>query len=391
MRRALFQQRLSEVEAHNSESQRQWTAGINHLSDWTESELKSLLGWDGSVRPEGGSRSARPHRAFLQKDDERDSSDLPDDKLWDTETTRHVRNQGSCGSCWAIAVSTVLEAHAEIYGHARTFSAQQIVECTPNPRSCGGTGGCGGATAELAMDWIMKNGVAEESDVPYLGRDGTCGAAGDSAPNSNDAGLQMVQLRGPEDDMEKIFSEPTATVAAAAAPVASAISPEASPITSAVSVHGTSVTSDTAATPSASPVVSGLTGWETLPKNTYEPLLRALAERGPVAVSVGADSWFNYHSGIFNGCGRDSVIDHAVTAIGYGQEAGTKYWVIQNSWGAGWGEAGKIRLERHSEGGYCGMDNDPQKGLACKGENDPVPVCGMCGILFDSVVPHFQH
>jgi hypothetical protein len=229
------------------------------------------------------------------------------------------------------------------------------------------------------MDWIMKNGVAEESDVPYLGRDGTCGGASDSAPSSDDAGLQMLQLRGPADDMEKIFSEPTATVAAAAAPVASA-----------VSVHETSSVSDTAAMPSASPAVSGLTGWETLPKNTYEPLLRALAERGPVAVSVGADLWFNYHSGIFNGCGRDSVIDHAVTAIGYGQEAGTKYWVIQNSWGAGWGEAGKIRLERHSEGGYCGMDNDPQKGLACKGENDPVPVCGMCGILFDSVVPHFQ-
>merc|ERR1719221_2533482 len=66
----------------------------------------------------------------------------------------------------------------------------------------------------------------------------------------------------------------------------------------------------------------GMTGWETLPKNKYEPLARALAERGSVAVSVAADAWFNYDNGIFNGCGKDAVIDHAVTAIGYGSEDG---------------------------------------------------------------------
>jgi len=335
MRRALFQKRLSAVESHNAQKKRLWTAGINDLSDWTESELLALRGWDGSVRPSGGGRSVRPHRAFLQQNDEDDTETLPAEKMWsDLSSSRHIRNQGSCGSCWAIAVATVLEAHAEIYGHPRTFSAQQIVECTPNPRNCGGNGGCGGATAELAMDWIQKNGVAEEADVPYTGQDGTCGATGNSNPD-----LAMAQMLD--------------------APASGAAS-------------------------------FGMTGWETLPKNTYEPLLRALAERGPVAVSVAADAWFNYESGIFNGCGKDAVVDHAVTAIGYGEEAGTKYWTIQNSWGSGWGEAGHIRLERHPDGEYCGMDNDPQKGLACQGENDPVPVCGMCGVLFDSVVPHFQ-
>jgi cathepsin L len=134
----------------------------------------------------------------------------------------------------------------------------------------------------------------------------------------------------------------------------------------------------------------GMTGWSTLPKNEYEPLARALAESGPVAVSVAADTWFSYESGIFNGCGKDAVIDHAVTALGYGEEAGNKFWVIQNSWGEDWGEDGRIRLERHDKGDYCGMNNDPQKGVACQGETKPVPVCGMCGVLFDSVIPHFK-
>lgn len=97
-----------------------------------------------------------------------------------------------------------------------------------------------------------------------------------------------------------------------------------------------------------------------------------------------------YESGIFDGCGKDAIIDHAVTAMGYGEENGNKFWLIQNSWGDDWGEAGHIRLHRHDADEYCGMNTKPELGVACKGDTDPVPVCGMCGVLFDSVVPHFQ-
>jgi len=334
-RQALYQQRKVDSELHNSAPDRLWTAGVNKLWDWTEAELKTLRGWDGSMMPDGGSaRSVRPHGAFLQQ-----QSELPTEKMWTSlETGQHIRNQGDCGSCWAIAVSTVLMGHAEIYtGKARTFSAEQLVECTPNPRHCGGDGGCKGATAELAMDWVMKNGLAEASEVPYTASDGACTAGGSSTQTMALALLDETAAAG------------TGTGGLA----------------------------------------FGMTGWETLPKNEYEPLQRALAEMGPVAVSVAADAWFNYESGIFNGCGKDAVVDHAVTAMGYGEEAGRKYWTIQNSWGQEWGENGHIRLERHDQGDYCGMNNDPQKGIACQGETAAVPVCGMCGVLFDSVVPHF--
>merc|ERR1719335_1946694 len=120
------------------------------------------------MRPNGGgSRTVRKHATFLQ------GSDLPKEKIWSgLNMARHVRNQGDCGSCWAIAAATVLEGHAEIYtGKPRTFSAQQIVACTPNPRHCGGDGGCKGATAELAMEWVLKHGCPEESDSSS---DGAC-------------------------------------------------------------------------------------------------------------------------------------------------------------------------------------------------------------------------
>jgi cathepsin L len=332
-RKSLYQQRLEDAQVQNSSPEKTWTAGVNKLWDWTEAELQTLRGWDGSMMPEGSGHSIKKHSTFLQQAD-----DLPKEKMWNTlDTFAYVKNQGDCGSCWAIASSTVLEAHNEIYnGNHRIFSTQQIVECTPNPRHCGGDGGCKGATAELAMDWVLKNGVADASQIPYTAQDGTCTRGSATA----DMKAALMDISAP-----------------------------------AVGGGGAAI---------------GMTGWSTLPKNEYEPLARALAESGPVAVSVAADTWFSYESGIFNGCGKDAVIDHAVTAIGYGEEDGKKYWAIQNSWGKDWGEEGIIRLERHDKGDYCGMNNDPQKGVACQGETAPVPVCGMCGVLFDSVVPHFK-
>lgn len=329
-RRGIYMQRLAAADAQNRQPHRLWTAGVNKFWDWTESETQALRGWDGSAMPSGGDHLHRVARrsSFLQRE-----WSAPPEKDWSgLSMARHVRNQGDCGSCWAIAVATVLEGHAEIYtGTARTFSAQQIVACTPNPKHCGGDGGCKGATAELAMDWVLKHGCDDESQEPYTGADSKCPTAGGA--------------------MDSLLEAPATSGAAS----------------------------------------FGMIGWETLPKNENAPLLRALAEDGPVAVSVAADKWFNYEGGVFDGCDKDAVIDHAVTAIGYGEADGHKYWVIQNSWGEDWGEGGHIRLLRQAEGeDYCGMNKDPQQGVACKGETTPVPVCGMCGVLFDSVVPHFR-
>jgi len=359
----LFSLRATEVARMNSRPNRLWTATVNALSDRTETELQQLRGWRGGATPGGGAGAVQGFSAgstFLKQ--ARKARPLPREHTnWTRLNTMiHKIDQGGCGSCWAVTSITVLKAHSEIYmpERQRSFSAQELLSCMPNPQSCGGDGGCQGATVELAMNFAMKQGLADEEQAPYQGVTGRC----QRQAASSGAMLEGGKLLG-AGDVE------------GAANLQSLTTP---------GVHLAQATE-----PGQS---FGMRGWERLPENGYEALLRALVERGPVAVSVAASAWSSYGSGIFDGCDRDAVINHAVTLIGFGEDAALQkqYYLIQNSWGAGWGEGGNIRLlRRDSDGERCGVDRQPEVGTGCKGGPKEVRVCGMCGILYDSVVPYF--
>lgn len=132
-----------------------------------------------------------------------------------------------------------------------------------------------------------------------------------------------------------------------------------------------------------------VSGFYAVPSNKGPaPLMLALAEKGPAVVSVDGNPWFDYTSGVFDGCEKDAVLGHAVLLVGYGKDAGKPYWRIQNSWGADWGEQGYIRLHRHlEEESWCGTDKKPQEGSGCDGGPSEITVCGMCGILYEALVP----
>jgi cathepsin L len=65
----------------------------------------------------------------------------------------------------------------------------------------------------------------------------------------------------------------------------------------------------------------------------------ALCEYGPLAVAVLATPAFQaYTTGVFNEHDTTHGINHGVTLIGW--DDAQNAWLIKNSWGAGWGQAG---------------------------------------------------
>jgi KDEL-tailed cysteine endopeptidase len=90
----------------------------------------------------------------------------------------------------------------------------------------------------------------------------------------------------------------------------------------------------------------------------YEPHLQQAVSLTPVSVAIDAGSsiFQLYVGGIIDQsvCGTD--LNHGVLIVGYGEEKGTTYWLVKNSWGPSWGEKGYFRVERDVGGeGACGI------------------------------------
>jgi len=313
-RAAIFAENVARINAVNADKSSTWYAEVNEFADWTNDEFRAKRTGIQSAEGVKGLHAAQHTQV----------GDLPASVDWRTKdgVLTAVKDQGSCGSCWAFSATETFESALAIATGkpAPVLSEQQVVSCSPNPQQCGGTGGCQGSTQPLAFNYTETAGMTTEADYPYRGVTGTC-------------------------------------------------------------------------SPTKIKPVAKNTGYVVLEKNNYTALASAVANVGPVAISVAAGGfgWQLYGGGVFTGnCGY--VMDHGVQLVGYGSDKGTDYWIIRNSWGKSWGEKGFMRIQRFGEGKEpCGMDKKPGDGDACKGDKDPVQYCGKCAILSSSSYPTGVH
>jgi cathepsin C len=91
-------------------------------------------------------------------------------------------------------------------------------------------------------------------------------------------------------------------------------------------------------------------------------MMKELHDNGPIVIALNAPSdLFSYSGGVYSSRDDDrddwditktsrwEKTNHAVTAVGYGEEDGEKYWVIKNSWGDSWGEDGYFKMKRGTD------------------------------------------
>jgi len=109
----------------------------------------------------------------------------------------------------------------------------------------------------------------------------------------------------------------------------------------------------------ASKVVAKNRGYTRIPKENESALKSAIANVGPIAVAVGVNGNFmHYHGGVLDDPTCHVRLNHGVLAVGYGSDSasGKDYYIVKNSWGAGWGESGYIRLVQNKN--MCGISLD---------------------------------
>jgi len=109
---------------------------------------------------------------------------------------------------------------------------------------------------------------------------------------------------------------------------------------------------------SVNPVAS-IRGYQMVPQQNEEELLKAVTHQ-PVSVLLDASgqAFQFYKEGVFAGDQCGTQLNHAVTAIGYDEDADGKYWLIRNSWGQTWGEGGYMKILRDTGApqGLCGIN-----------------------------------
>lgn len=161
----VFKSNYDLITAHNAEGH-SWTMAVNEFADLTLDEFNAQkLGYK---KPSfKGIPQVTVNNAGLVN--------VPSAIDWrDEGAVTAIKNQGSCGSCWAFSSTGAIEGAVAVKtGLLTSLSEQQLVDC-----SKGGSyvsEGCNGGEMYDAFDYVVDNGgLCTEADYAYTGKDGTC-------------------------------------------------------------------------------------------------------------------------------------------------------------------------------------------------------------------------
>jgi len=157
---AIFKDNLRRIELFNKQDTA--TYGITAFSDLTHEEFTQMyLGYKPALRKAQAKTSlaAAPFAAPTAID-------------WTTQgAVTPVKNQGSCGSCWAFSTTGSIEGQfvLQLKNNLTSFSEQQLVDCDTVDDQ-----GCNGGLMDNAFTYLESAKLETESDYPYKGVDGTC-------------------------------------------------------------------------------------------------------------------------------------------------------------------------------------------------------------------------
>lgn len=222
---------------------------------------------------------------------------------------QHIPNY--CGSCWIHGTVSALNDRIKIMRGAQApdvmLSRQALVNCVEDDD--GGHPGCGGGMCDWIFNYMRQHPVPDETCNPYVAENQEC---------------------TPKNVCMNCFPEDAAFLPNSSVTGGSCFAVE--------NFVGYSV--------GDSGSVSGVADMQ-----------KEIFARGPITcgVQVPKEMLYNYaevvamHDGVWSSSDatNHSLIDHDVSVTGWGANSdGMPYWLVRNSWGTYWGDAGWFKIRR---------------------------------------------
>ncbi|KAK4274664.1 hypothetical protein QN277_017855 [Acacia crassicarpa] len=161
----IFKDNLRFIDEHNA-GNRTYKVGLNRFADLTNEEYRAkYLGT--KIDHKRRIAKTRNNRYASQIGDK-----LPEYVDWRKEgAVVQVKDQGSCGSCWAFSTVAAVEGiNKLVTGDLISLSEQELVDCDTKYNE-----GCNGGLMDYAFQFIINNGgIDTEEDYPYHAVDGQC-------------------------------------------------------------------------------------------------------------------------------------------------------------------------------------------------------------------------
>ena len=151
------------IAKHNADDSHSYKMGVNQFTALTDAEFEAIY-----LTPK---KTSREHYEDLAL------NVVVGDVDWVSQgKVSPIKNQGSCGSCWAFSAVAVLESSALFKSQVVDLSEQQLVDCSHSY----GNDGCNGGINEKALLYVKDHGITTTSAYPYTAKTSTCRTQGGS-------------------------------------------------------------------------------------------------------------------------------------------------------------------------------------------------------------------
>ena len=290
----------------NNEVKTTWKAGEN-FPGATKDFLKKICG----LKLQDGLRDILRFKSY--EDPVRDMpAEFDARKEWPhCPSIGEIRDQGSCGSCWAFGSAEAMTDRICIGSKGKVnarISTEDLVAC------CGGCGfGCMGGDPLAAWTYFMDQGVvtggaynSHQGCQPY-----------EIAPCEH----HVNGTRGPCKEGDTPRCHKTCE-----------------------SGYSLSYEQDKHY------------GKKAMALEGEEDMKKHIMEEGPITAAFNVFADFpSYKSGVYQHVTGQLLGGHAIKILGWGEENGVKYWLVANSWNTDWGNNGYFKILRGKD--ECGIES----------------------------------